>query len=268
MRLQSLKTTVDSLRLRRAFTMIEIAISIAIIAVGLIAIAGVLPAGLNVQRDNREDTIIQEDGAYLLEAICAGGIGFHEITNHVLSVTVSNNFSGNLISDTRDDLLPDDWTPTRVLGLMTTPKMWPMGHPNYQQNSTNTVLAVVKAFTGSAIEQSGGQDEFAFRYLADISVTPYKSPYTYIPPSGPTLGEELLNIGTIDAVNEFNRNIHLERNLWLVSVKIMWPLRGVAGGNVQVGGREQTFSRVVAGKIERAGRRPWYFLTPETFRPE
>ncbi|HLZ53286.1 MAG TPA: prepilin-type N-terminal cleavage/methylation domain-containing protein, partial [Verrucomicrobiae bacterium] len=37
------------------FTMVEIAICLAIIGIALVAIIGVLPAGLNVQRDNREE---------------------------------------------------------------------------------------------------------------------------------------------------------------------------------------------------------------------
>ncbi|MBI5775567.1 MAG: hypothetical protein HZA89_17755 [Verrucomicrobia bacterium] len=56
----------------RAFTMIEIAISIAVVAFALVAIMGVLPTGLNVQRDNREETIINQDAAYILQALRSG----------------------------------------------------------------------------------------------------------------------------------------------------------------------------------------------------
>lgn len=55
-----------------AFTMIEIAIAISVIAFALVAIMGVMPAGMQVQRDNRQDTIINGDGTYLLEAIRGG----------------------------------------------------------------------------------------------------------------------------------------------------------------------------------------------------
>jgi len=40
------------LRNQSAFTLVEIALSIAIIGFALVAIIGVLPAGLNVQREN------------------------------------------------------------------------------------------------------------------------------------------------------------------------------------------------------------------------
>src|SRR5436190_18277631 len=45
------------LRGNGGFTMIEIALCIAIIGFALVAIIGILPAGMQVQKDNREDTV-------------------------------------------------------------------------------------------------------------------------------------------------------------------------------------------------------------------
>lgn len=59
-------------RSQTAFTMVEVALSLAIVAFALVAIIGVMPVGLNVQRDNREDTIISQDAALLIEAIRSG----------------------------------------------------------------------------------------------------------------------------------------------------------------------------------------------------
>lgn len=55
------------------FTMAEIAIALGVIAVALIAILGVLPSGLQVSRDNREETIINQDARLLLQALKSGG---------------------------------------------------------------------------------------------------------------------------------------------------------------------------------------------------
>lgn len=55
------------------FTMAEIAIALGVIAIALIAILGVLPSGLQVQRDNREETIINQDARLLLQALKSGG---------------------------------------------------------------------------------------------------------------------------------------------------------------------------------------------------
>src|SRR5471030_691992 len=69
--------------LRSGFTMIEIAISLAIIGIALVGIIGVLPLGMNVQRDNREETIINQDASVLLEAIRSGARGLNDLTNYV-----------------------------------------------------------------------------------------------------------------------------------------------------------------------------------------
>src|SRR6478736_229755 len=55
-----------------AFTMIEIAICLAVIGFALAAIVGVLPLGMNVQRENREETIINQDASVFLNAIRNG----------------------------------------------------------------------------------------------------------------------------------------------------------------------------------------------------
>jgi type II secretory pathway pseudopilin PulG len=56
-----------------AFTMAEIAIALGVIAFALVAIIGILPAGLQVQKDNREETLVTQDARVLIEAIKSGG---------------------------------------------------------------------------------------------------------------------------------------------------------------------------------------------------
>src|SRR5665213_1989543 len=81
---------------QRAFTMIEIALAIGVIGFALVAIIGLLPAGMNVQKNNREDTIISQDAPYFLNAIRNG----EQRTNHnilaqyVESITISNATDG------------------------------------------------------------------------------------------------------------------------------------------------------------------------------
>src|SRR5205823_13848329 len=53
----------EASRAERAFTMIEIAISLAVIGFALVAIIGILPTGMNVQKENREETIIGQDAS-------------------------------------------------------------------------------------------------------------------------------------------------------------------------------------------------------------
>src|SRR5436190_21698873 len=68
----------------RAFTMIEIAISLAVIGFALVAIIGILPVGMNVQKENREDTIINADASIWMDAIRGGQKGLDDLTNYVL----------------------------------------------------------------------------------------------------------------------------------------------------------------------------------------
>src|ERR1041385_3704243 len=74
-----------------AFTMVEIAISLGVIAIALVAILGVLPTGVRVQRDNREDTILNQEGVFWVEAIRSGSKGLDYLTNFVDIITISNS---------------------------------------------------------------------------------------------------------------------------------------------------------------------------------
>src|SRR2546426_5260898 len=72
---------------REAFTMIEIAISLAVIGFALVAIIGILPTGMNVQKENREETIIGQDSQLFMDAIRSGAKGMDELTNYVVAIT-------------------------------------------------------------------------------------------------------------------------------------------------------------------------------------
>jgi hypothetical protein len=67
--------------------MVEIAICLAIIGIALVGIIGVLPYGMNTQRDTREETIIDQDVAMLLPAISQGMHGVDDLTNYVFAIT-------------------------------------------------------------------------------------------------------------------------------------------------------------------------------------
>src|SRR5208282_3425939 len=81
------------------FTMIEIAIAVGVIGFALVAIIGILPQGMNVQKDNREDTIISQDAPYFLNAIRNGEMRTNNniLANYVESITISNvNYGTNI----------------------------------------------------------------------------------------------------------------------------------------------------------------------------
>src|SRR5438045_6761279 len=74
----------------QGFTMIEIALCLAIIGFALVAIIGILPAGMQVQKDNREDTIVNQDATYWMEAIRNGSVGLDDLTNYVDAILTNN----------------------------------------------------------------------------------------------------------------------------------------------------------------------------------
>src|SRR4051794_936934 len=116
---------------RAGFTMVEIALSLAVVAFALVAIMGVLPTGLTVQKENREDTLINQEGRYWLEAIRSGARGLHDLTNYVESIEIIPNKG---TSRNYTNLVTDPITPTDVISLLSTPK--------YESYSTNLVPAI------------------------------------------------------------------------------------------------------------------------------
>jgi type II secretory pathway pseudopilin PulG len=139
-------------RRRRAFTMVEIALCLAIIAFALVAIIGVLPTGMTVQRDNRADTIIAQDGAYWMNAIRGGATGSVDLANFVYEVVEAN--SGVTNSGFNDS--------AEVLGLLSTPTA-----------PTNAHRAKVRAISGSAVERDPGV--IGFDYYLYAQVLPFRT---------------------------------------------------------------------------------------------
>jgi|ERR1051325_164586 type II secretory pathway pseudopilin PulG len=104
---------------KAGFTMVEIAISLGVIAFALIAIIGILPIGLQTHRDVREETIVNQDARLLLEAIKSGGRDLaSDIGSYVVSTDRVSVASGvpttNLIQ-----LLTDPGPHTNVLNSIT-----------------------------------------------------------------------------------------------------------------------------------------------------
>jgi prepilin-type N-terminal cleavage/methylation domain-containing protein len=142
------------------FTMIEIAICLAIIGVALVAIIGVLPLGMNMQRDNGQETVINQDASIFLEAIRNGSLAQDDLTNYVYAIT---NFS---VYYTAARGKPTEQTygttsfpnGAAIVGMLSTPQFvsaanfWPI--PNvYNGGISNHIVAYVRSISGSAIEK-------------------------------------------------------------------------------------------------------------------
>jgi hypothetical protein len=209
------------------FTMVEIALAIGVIGFALIAIVGILPLGLTVEKDNREDTIINQDGPYFLEAIRGGAKAFDNLTNFVESISITKYFPGgtNLVIYTNlsgQSAAPFDGRMTNgawIIGLLGTPK--------YKDGITNEVIARVQALSGSALEQ-GANKMVSFAYLLRSEIVPF----TCVNPDSTNFSAYLsTNADYIIRSNRWTQVRSLTNNLCEVRLTFSWPLlpNGLAG---------------------------------------
>jgi type II secretory pathway pseudopilin PulG len=142
-----------------AFTLIEIAICLGIIGFALVAIIGILPAGLQVQRDNKEDTIINQEGTYLLEAIRNGAEELTNLAERVDSIELKNIDTGYI-----QNVMTT--APREVVGRLGTPSEY----------ETNEVRAIFRAGVGAV---GDAQSDVAFKYQVTVRNYPCvtSSPY-------------------------------------------------------------------------------------------
>jgi prepilin-type N-terminal cleavage/methylation domain-containing protein len=186
---------------RPAFTIIEVAICLAIIGIALVGIIAVLPRGLNTQRDTREETIIGEDANLLIELISNGSHGTNgptapdDLTNYVYAVsnywffTNINTHVGNVgVSGYTYSNCPVSAAPlnppylpvplnsgSNILSLLSTPEFTDTnGAPIpslIEGGVSNHVVAYVRAMSGLAAEKPPQTndimqgDAFSYRIL-------------------------------------------------------------------------------------------------------
>jgi len=194
----------------RAFTMIEVALSLAIVAFAMVAIIGVMPRGLNVQRENREDTIISQDAALLLEAIRGGGnsAGLTVLSSSVLG------FRGPSVPPA------GAWTPLDVVARLSIPR-WDT------TNSTNGGLnhAQFRAFSGNLGDSASAATNIAFSYVVTSEVTsPAADPF------------------------QPGHSYYLTNNLYEVKLTFSWPVYDSAAWSV--GDRRLVVRTLVSGQLQ------------------
>ena len=199
----------------RAFTMIEIAISLAVIGFALVAIISVLPLGMNVQRENREETIINQDATVFMNAIRNGARGLDDLTNYVIAIT--NTVTTFSSSGTPGTTSYHWYTPTnssdgfpissgaRIIGLLSTPR-FVAARQGFQ---SNYVVAAVRSLSGPASEKFPQNNPdvqdlgFSYRMVSEVM----------------TYGESYVN------GNWYNPMVpNLQSNLHELRLTFRWPL--------------------------------------------
>jgi len=241
----------------RAFTMVEVALSIAIVAFAMVAIIGVLPTGFQVQRDNREETIVNQDGTYLLEAIRGGALELDELTNFVERITISNSLNPrNPLVGSRLPVTGNEIPLANahfIVGMLSVPTFQEVGEdrsgPLIQ---VNEVTALMRSISGNAAQrlQDRRFRENAFTYLVTTTIAPYVPLVINVPFRDPRI-----------TTNRHDAARHTMNNLYDLRLHFRWPVNETGQGrNVgyQVGNKEKVFRTLVSGRLLQTNSRPFF----------
>jgi prepilin-type N-terminal cleavage/methylation domain-containing protein len=277
---------------RAGFTLAEIAICLAIIGIGLVAIIGVLPKGLQIQRANREQTVINQDATVLLEAIRSGARGADDLTNYVFMIT--NTYARVAYSNFTSG--------AQIVGLLSTPRFVdadgnPIPGPAYANPSfSNRMVAFVYSINGLAVEKPPQANSSLIRQSSfSYGVVCENLPVAhYLPPlwtgqsynRGDTVAYILNGQATYwqanaatsssdapDSSSKWSRQLYpqeLDLNSRELRLTFIWPLLADSQPpRVHYGPGYQTFRTAVAGQLALdtnavAGLR-LYFYQPQTF---
>ena len=259
-------------RRQSAFTMVEIAICLAIIVFGLVAVIGVLPIGMSVQKDNREETIIGQDAGYFLDAIRRGDRGLDDLTNYVIAIT-------NYVYHFNVDTSVDPWTTNlspqdpvvygfttgstvvdgvelphgdskevlltngaRIIGLLSTPRyIYTNPAPSFYSNH---VFADIRALSGPVVDKFPQQDpnirELAFGYRLIPEIVP----------------APMLETTSVLALT-------LRTNLHELRLQFRWPLLPNGPGNNRLTYRTMLNASMTSEfYTDATNMRPLYFFNP------
>lgn len=254
-----------------AFTMVEIALCLAIIGFALVAIIGVLPVGLNVQKENREETIVNQDAVYFMDAIRNGARGLDDLTNYVFALTNSVQYfeitSGATNPNGPPIIYGYSYFESRrngaltvpqfrldygsnIVGLLSTPTITGASPSGF---FSNRVVAYVRALSGAATEKfpqnNVSVQDLAFTYRIITEIVPVQTAPSPIPdPNSPNFASE--------AANYTNRQ-SLQANLHEVRLRFIWPLFP----NGSSGNGRQTYRSLAGGSMTNEPRNTplWFF---------
>jgi type II secretory pathway pseudopilin PulG len=247
--------------------MIEIAICLAIIGVALVGIIGVLPYGMNTQRDNREETVIGQDAGMLMQLISSGSRGANDLTNYIYAITNywgSYNALGVLVNSGANTYtyqaayefgtsvpLRTLQNGTNIIGVLSTPEFYaqtPFGLRAvtnlYQGGYSNHVVAYVRAISGLAAQQPPQDNSImlgdAFIYRLFVVNAPMAQDSNVV---GQAYNQSL------------NATFHDLR------LTFFWPLLP----NGKTGAGRQTFRTSVAGDLRPDPVNGFFFYNPQSF---
>jgi type II secretory pathway pseudopilin PulG len=269
---RSARVTGDS-----AFTMIEIAISLAVIGFALVAIIGILPQGMTVQKENRQETIINQDAYMFMEAIRNGGRGFDDLVNYVTAITnywtiysaaakTTSGVDSYTYKDAFNNGVQTDYRITnglRIIGLLSTPRYIDLTTSKAVRFQSNYIVAYVRSMSGQAGEKfpqsNPVMQDLAFGYR----LMPEIAPYTYYEPDWTNYTAYANTNDWVWRSNYWRVASTVQTNLCDLRLTFRWP----SFPNGKVGNDRQIFRTVAGGRLFQTnnwGMPLWYF-EPRTY---
>lgn len=255
MKTEHLKTKRNGRRDERGFTLVEIVLSLAVIAIAMVAIIGVLPIGLNVQAQNQEESIVSQDAAIWMEAIRGGAQGMEYLTNFVEEIAWRQDtrtlpsFAITAPGPTvYENVFP---FASNIVGLLSLPK-YEFNFPVSEVYERH-VYADVLALNGN-LADIGVDPDFAFKYRLFPELVPIQQVQTNDP--------------NTNAVNIPFRI--MSTNLYELRLTFRWPLVVQQGGGYrnQTNFRNSlTFRTLVSGVVAPVTNN-LYFVQPRQFAYE
>ena len=265
----------------RGFTMVEIAISLAVIGIALVGIIGILPYGMRVQKDNREKTVINEDATVFLDAIRNGSRGLDDLTNYVFAITNywtlykpdgtvdKSDVDGYSLQASRiTKIASPPFLPItnglRIIGLLSTPE-FTTGLPDllptnnlFSGGYSNHVIAYVRSLSGPATEKPPQDNQLMKEAAFSYKILCVNAPVA-------------VDTNTFNSANYFSPEVYrsvtaynrqLAANLHELRLTFLWPI--LPNGNVGTG--RQTYRATVPGQIRQdANNNSLYFFQSQSF---
>jgi len=171
-----------------AFTMVEIALCLAVIAFALVAVAGVLPTGFRINKDCNYEGLMAREAQYLLQLVNSGGHDADYLTNKFDYIKIKSMWQQNrtpkslIVILTNSPGLSNWITPNTLLwGVLTNGQMIAGAlqsrmHDGFGDGRfTNNVTARVKQILGSPFQGSRLEKDAAFTYQLRSGVVPLDS---------------------------------------------------------------------------------------------
>jgi hypothetical protein len=227
--------------------MVEIAICLAVVGFALVAIMRVLPIGMHVQQNNREETIINQDASVILESIRNGVRSGGDLTNYIYAITnywTLFSSPNNIVSQGTNgyaytgSFIYGEPAPrfmltnnARIIGLLSTPEFL----------CANGFTPTNNLFSPGGVAGNGGYSNHIYAYVRSLSGPAVEKP----PQDNPTLLEDsfsyrilCVNAPVATDTNQFGQHYfgqanepdqqifdrELSANLHELRLTFAWPL--------------------------------------------